>query len=227
MIVKIITTGVIFENCILIFDENKKEVLVIDPGADGEKIEEEIKGYELKGILATHGHIDHVGQVGYLKSKFPNAPFYLNEKDTFLINNELFPNFRKLLKAAECPKPDILIKEGSTIKFGRFNFYVIETPGHSPGSVCFYDNDYQILITGDTIFKGSIGRTDLPGGSERDLALSLQKLLLLPDETQIIPGHGEVSSLKYEKIYNRDMLELIQSAKVDIFKDLIKQNNST
>lgn len=222
MIVKIITTGPIFENCILIFNEESKEVLVIDPGADGEKIEEEIEGYELKGILATHGHIDHVGQVGYLKRKFPEAPFYMNERDVYLINNELFPNFKKLLKAEYCPEPDIFIKEGSTINFGRFNFYVIETPGHSPGSVCFYDNDYQILITGDTIFKGSIGRTDLPGGSEKDLALSLQKLLLLPEDTQIIPGHGEVSSLKFEKEYNRDMLELIQTVKVDIFKDIIK-----
>ncbi|RUM57723.1 MAG: MBL fold metallo-hydrolase [Persephonella sp.] len=222
MIVKIITTGPIFENCILIFNEENKEVLVIDPGAEGGKIEEEIEGYDLKGILATHGHIDHIGQVGFLKRKFPDTPFYMNEKDIYLLNNELFPNFKKLLKAENCPEPDITIKEGSTIKFGRFNFYVIETPGHSPGSVCFYDNDYQLLITGDTIFKGSIGRTDLPGGSEKDLALSLQKLLLLPDETQIIPGHGEVSSLKYEKLYNRDMLELIQNTKVDIFKDLLK-----
>ena len=222
MIVKIITTGPILENCILIFNEETKEALVIDPGADGEKIREEIKGYELKGILATHGHIDHTGQVGFLKKEFPDAPFYMNEKDIPLLSNELFPNFKKLLKAVNCPKPDILIKEGSTVKFGRFEFYVMDTPGHSPGSVCFYDNNYQLLITGDTIFKGSIGRTDLPGGSEKDLALSLQKILLLPEETQIIPGHGEVTSLKHEKSYNYDMLELIQTVKVDIFKDIIK-----
>jgi len=210
MIVKIVTTGVVYENCILIFNEKEKEVMIIDPGADPEKIEKEINGYKPKLIVATHGHIDHVGQVGYLKSKY-DIPFYMNENDIFLLNQELFPGFKKLLNATECPEPDVTIKEGSTIKFGRFDFYVIDTPGHSPGSVCLYDMNYQILITGDTLFKGSVGRTDLPGGDEEELAKSLQKLLLLPDETEIIPGHGDISVLKEEKVSNYNMIELIES----------------
>jgi len=210
MIVKIVTTGIVYENCILIFNENEKEVMIIDPGADVEKIEKEIEGYKPKLIIATHGHIDHTGQVGYLKRKY-DIPFYMNENDIFLLNQELFPGFKKLLNATECPNPDVHIKEGTTIKFGRFDFYVIDTPGHSPGSVCLYDMNYQILITGDTLFKGSIGRTDLPGGNEEELARSLQKLLLLPDETEIIPGHGDISVLRDEKTNNFNMIELIES----------------
>jgi glyoxylase-like metal-dependent hydrolase (beta-lactamase superfamily II) len=210
MIVKIVTTGVVYENCILIFNETEKEVMIIDPGADAEKIEKEIEGYKPKLIIATHGHIDHVGQVGYLKKKY-DIPFYMNEKDIFLLNEELFPGFKRLLNATDCPKPDITIKEGTKIKFGRFDFYIIDTPGHSPGSVCLYDMNYQILITGDTLFKGSIGRTDLPGGDEEELAKSLQKLLLLPDETEIIPGHGDISVLREEKVSNYNMIELIEA----------------
>jgi len=209
MIVKIVTTGIVYENCILIFNEEEKEVMIIDPGADAEKIEKEIDGYKPKLIVATHGHIDHTGQVGTLKSKY-DIPFYMNKKDAFLLNQELFPGFKNFLKATDCPQPDVHIEEGTTIKFGRFDFYVIDTPGHSPGSVCLFDMNYQILITGDTLFKGSIGRTDLPGGSEEELARSLEKLLFLPDETEIIPGHGDISVLRDEKLNNFSMRELIE-----------------
>ena len=210
MIVKILSVGPVHQNCILIFNETEKEVLIIDPGSEGERIEEEIKDYKPVGIIATHGHIDHVGQVGFLKDRYKDVPFYMNRKDIFLLNNEIFPGFKKLLRTYPCPEPDVHIKEGSTINFGRFHFYVIDTPGHTPGSVCLYDMNYQILITGDTLFKGGIGRTDLPGGDERELARSLQKLLLLPDETEIIPGHGDVSSLKEEKLTNYNMLDVLK-----------------
>ena len=199
--IKILTVGPLQENTIFIIDEDTKEVVVVDPGAEGERISRELENYSLRYILATHGHIDHVGQVGFLKKNL-DVPFFMSKKDLFLINNDIFPGFAQLVGATPCPEPDRFLKEGDIISFGRFNLRVIETPGHTPGSVCFYDQENGFVITGDTLFKGSIGRTDLPGGDMKQMESSLKKLMELPDDTDVIPGHGDPTKVGIEKKTN-------------------------
>jgi len=201
VIVKVLTVGPLAENCVVIYDEKTKDCVIIDPGADGEDILEEVEHFNVKAILATHGHLDHVGQVGFLK-KILDVPFYMNIKDEFLINNDIFPGFSMIIKATKCPNPDFDLKEGDNLKFGSISFYVIETPGHTPGSVCFYNQENKILISGDTLFAGSVGRVDLPGGNGAELEKSLNKLMTLPEDTVVYPGHGGRTTIGKEKRTN-------------------------
>ncbi len=199
--IKVLTVGHLEENCVIVIDEESKEAVVVDPGAEGDRIIKNLENLTLRYIIATHGHLDHVGQVGYLKKVY-DVPFVMNEKDLFLINNDIFPGFAQMIGAYPCPEPDIKIKEGDVIEFGRFSMKVIETPGHTPGSVCFYDEKNQFVITGDTLFRGSIGRTDLPGGNTLQMEQSLKKLMELPDDTDVIPGHGDTTKIGIEKKSN-------------------------
>lgn len=201
MIVKVLTVGPLAENCIIVYDEETKDCVIIDPGADGEDILEEVENFNVKAILATHGHLDHVGQVGFLKEKL-NIPFYMNKKDEFLINDDIFPGFAFMLKATKCPNPDFDIKEGDILKFGNLEFKVIETPGHTPGSVCFFNEKEKILISGDTLFASSVGRVDLPGGNGEEMEKSLKKLMNLPQDTVVYPGHGGKTTIGKEKRSN-------------------------
>ncbi len=198
---KVIPVGALQENTVILVDDDTKEAVIIDPGAEGERIKAELEGYKPVAIINTHGHLDHVGQVGYLKEIF-DIPFYLNEKDIFLTNNDIFPGFAEMVGAVPCPEPDFNLKEGDTIKFGNTELKVIETPGHTPGGVCFYDQKNKILVAGDTLFQGSVGRTDLPGGNPEQLKQSLQKLMKLPEETTVICGHGPNTTIGNEKISN-------------------------
>ncbi|WP_457622975.1 MBL fold metallo-hydrolase [Persephonella sp.] len=199
--IKVLTVGPIEENTVILTDKSNKFAVVIDPGAEGERIIKDIEGLESVFILATHGHLDHVGQVGFIKEKL-NIPFCMNKKDSFLISNELFTGFSTMLGAYPCPEPDIDLKEGDTIEFGDSRLEVIETPGHTPGSVCFYNRDEGYVVVGDTLFKGSVGRTDLPGGDPDLLMESLKKLTKLPDETVVICGHGPKTTIGEEKRSN-------------------------
>lgn len=196
-----ITVGFIQENCYIVFDPITKDAVVIDPGAEGEEIVTQLEGLNLKAILATHGHIDHVGQVGYLKEIF-NVPFYLNFKDIFLTNEELFPSFAAALEAKQCPLPDVDLDKLDSITIGSIHFKIIKTPGHTPGGVSFYNPEHKLVIVGDTLFSGSIGRTDLPGGNPHQLSNSLKTLMELPDETIVYCGHGPNTTIKKEKLTN-------------------------
>ncbi len=199
--IKVIPVGALQENTVIVIDDDTKEAIIVDPGAEGDKILEYLKDYKPVAIVNTHGHRDHVGQVGYLKEKL-NIPFYMNKKDEFLINNDVFPGFGKMIGAYECPNPDFDLKEEDTIKFGNTELKVIETPGHTPGGVCLYDEKNKILIAGDTLFSGSVGRTDLPGGNAKELMNSLKKLTELPEETVVICGHGGNTTIGKEKKSN-------------------------
>ncbi len=199
--VKVLTVGPLQENTVLYIDEETGKAAVIDPGAEGERIIFALDSFSPEVILATHGHLDHIGQVGFLRREL-DIPFYMNKRDEFLINNDIFPGFSEMIDAYPCPKPDKYISEGDIIKIGNSQLKVIETPGHTPGGVCFFDEKNKVLIAGDTLFRGSVGRTDLPGGNSEELMKSLKRLMELPEDTVVYCGHGPSTTIGAEKRTN-------------------------
>lgn len=195
LIIKTILAGMYEENCYLVMNEDTKELGIIDPGGQPNLIIKEIE--KLKGkvkfILLTHGHMDHVDGVVELVNKL-NIPFYINEtEEDFMANDDYV--FGTL------PKSSGYLKEGDTLTLGEDVIKVIETPGHTPGGVCFLIGDK--LFTGDTLFQGSVGRSDFPGGNGRKLIQSIKdKLLPLGDDIEVYAGHGDASTIGYEKRMN-------------------------
>ena len=194
--------GPLFSNCYIIWDDDEKIGAIIDPGDDGDKILENVKNLEIKikYILATHGHFDHVGAVAFLKQKL-DSEFLAHEEDFFFIKDGKTSAQRWLIDIDQPPNPDRFIKEGDKIKIGKFELEVLHTPGHSPGGVSFlYD---KMVFCGDTLFQGSIGRTDFIKGSLEELTNSIKtRLYSLPDETIVYAGHGPVTTIGDEKKYN-------------------------
>lgn len=195
MIIKTLIAGMYEENCYLIMDEGTKELAIIDPGGQPNLIEKEISRLDVKPkfILLTHGHMDHVGAVIELMNKL-NIPFYISENEEQYMKNDEFV-FGSLPKASK------YLKEGDTVSLGNNIIKVIETAGHTAGGICFLVNDE--LFTGDTLFQGSIGRSDFPGGNGAQLIKNIkEKLLPLGDSVKVYPGHGPASTIGYEKRNN-------------------------
>ncbi|CUP85630.1 metallo-beta-lactamase family protein [Clostridium paraputrificum] len=195
MIIKAIPAGIYDANCYIVMDEKTKNAVVLDPGGDGEMLERAIKDMKanVKSILLTHGHMDHVGGVEYLSDKL-NVPFYISKIDEEYMekDNYVFGSIRNA---------NGYLEDGNALSFGSLNIKVIATPGHTKGGLCFLIEDK--LFTGDTLFQGSIGRTDFIGGSFPEIIDSIKtKLLPLGDEIEVYPGHGPKSSIGYEKGYN-------------------------
>lgn len=195
---KIIQVGTLETNCYIIFnDENS--VIIIDPGGDGEKISFFLEEKKLRPlmIINTHGHADHCGANKFLKEKY-SIPILLHRDDMEILNSFenrfIFP----LMGGSPSPNPDKFLKDGDSIKFGETSLRIIHTPGHTPGSISIFTDG--ILFSGDLIFSGSVGRTDLPGGSWSQLINSIKnKILILPDETIILPGHGPSTTVGRER----------------------------
>lgn len=196
-------------NTYLIFDPDTKECAVIDPGMSSSEEEKAIenfiddKGLKLTHIINTHLHIDHVAGIPFLKKKY-GAPVLAHEGDKFL--GEGLAQQAKMF-GLNLPLDNIEISEyiqaGDKIKIGNGVLEVISVPGHSKGSVALYDPEGGYLISGDALFQGSIGRTDLPGGNYRELINSIEtQLLSLPDNTVVFPGHGPSSTIGEEKKSN-------------------------
>ena len=196
-------------NTYLIFDPDTKECAVIDPGMSSSEEEKAIenfiddKGLKLTHIINTHLHIDHVAGIPFLKKKY-GAPVLAHEGDKFL--GEGLVQQAKMF-GLNLPLDNIEISEyiqaGDKIKIGNGVMEVISVPGHSKGSVALYDPEGGYLISGDALFQGSIGRTDLPGGNYRELINSIEtQLLSLPDNTVVFPGHGPSSTIGEEKKSN-------------------------
>ena len=197
-----LVVGPLFSNCYIVWDEKKRQGVVIDPGDDAEIILKSIDelNIEIKYILATHGHFDHVGAVAELRRKL-GAEFLAHEKDFFFIEDGEKSARRWNINIEQPPKPDRFIKDGEKIRFGEFDLEVIHTPGHSPGGVSFlYD---RMLFGGDTLFQGSIGRTDFRQGSFEDITKSIRtRLYSLPDDTVVYTGHGPITTIGDEKKNN-------------------------
>ncbi len=195
MIIKPIIAGIYEEVAYIVMDEDTKDAFIVDPGGNGELIEAEVKALDadIKYILITHGHFDHVGAVEYIADKF-NVPFYISKEDEEWISkdNYVFGNLRKA---------DGYLSEGDSLKIGNKDVKVISTPGHTPGGLCFLVG--KDLFTGDTLFRGSVGRTDFPGGNSADLISSIkEKLVPLEDDIRVYPGHGDSSTIGFEKEIN-------------------------
>ncbi|MBA4535811.1 MBL fold metallo-hydrolase [Bacillus aquiflavi] len=201
---KQIPLGPLQTNCYVLVKENK--CLIVDPGGEEEKLLSYMKSEQLipKGILLTHAHFDHIGAVDKVREYF-NIPVYIHEKeadwlvDPKLNGSQLFP----VGVLIQTKRADKLITKEETITIEEFSFQVFETPGHSPGSVSFYFATEGIVVSGDTLFNGSIGRTDLPGGNHEQLLNSIhEKLLTLSEKTLVLPGHGPITTIGTEMDVN-------------------------
>jgi len=194
--------GPLMSNCYIVWDEKVKQGAIIDPGDDADNILKVVKelGVEIKYILATHGHFDHVGGVASLRQNL-NAEFLAHEKDFFFIEDGKNAANRWNVDIEQPPKPDRFIEDGEKIKVGGFELEVLHTPGHSPGGISFLND--RMVFCGDTLFQGNIGRTDFRQGSFEELANSIKtKLYTLPDDTICYTGHGPVTTIGDEKRFN-------------------------
>ena len=202
-------------NCYLVASA-KGNCAIIDPGAEGEQIHQTIqeRGWTPRMILLTHGHFDHVGAVEFLRKIYPEVTVYLNEKDLPMVTGApeaMTPTLRTMIQTMQRRPEEFLIsvdaflEEGTVLVLDELTFAVMETPGHSKGSVCIACGD--ALFTGDTLFHHDVGRTDLFGGSSRELYHSIQRLQGLTTNYIIYPGHEEASTMAEEAEFFRAFLE--------------------
>lgn len=202
MLVKTMPVGPIGTNCYVLADESQKLCAVVDPGGDAGAILEMLKedGLALSAILLTHAHYDHTGGVAGLEAAFPNTPVYVHKGDVEGVNPAMFPPL---------PKDQVrYYDEGDQVMVGSISVDVLHTPGHSKGSVVLKAGD--VLFTGDTLFRGSCGRTDLPGGSYEQIMASLARLAALPGDYRVCPGHEGLSTLENERRQNYYMRAAVE-----------------
>jgi len=191
-------------NCSIFGDEQTREAIVIDPGDDIDRIVKILAahGLKVKAIVITHAHIDHIGGARALK-RITEAPVYMNRNDAVLARMLDAQAAWLGVATPESVEIDAPLDDGTTLLLGAAEFHVLHTPGHTPGSVSLWIPSEKKVVAGDTLFLGSIGRTDLPGGDGRQILRSIhEKLLPLPEETTVIPGHGDITTIGREKQFN-------------------------
>ncbi|GBC59693.1 MBL fold metallo-hydrolase [Desulfonema ishimotonii] len=202
MIIKSLEVGPIMANCYILGCENTRAAVIIDPGDDSDRIQAELSQLSLtaKYIVNTHGHFDHVGANKKMKTA-TGAPILIHKGDAPMLSRLSTDATMFGLSAENSPEPDRMVADGDIIEFGEITLKVFHTPGHSPGGISLYTDGY--VFVGDTLFAGSIGRTDLPGGDYDTLITSVRnKLFILADDTRVFCGHGPETTIGREKQYN-------------------------
>ncbi|MGE5237895.1 MAG: MBL fold metallo-hydrolase [Chloroflexota bacterium] len=233
MLVRTLVVGNLESNCHIIADGDSGEAMIVDPGDEPDRIMDAISERRLKtvDIVCTHGHFDHVGAVSEIKEETgarvvmhrdelavyraaTDMAAFWGFKLAFTSSFKWPSGYSQEMQASwgqeehPLPYPDLFVGEGDKVSLGDLSFTVLHTPGHSPGGICLYGEG--IVITGDTLFAGSVGRTDFAGGSMEKLKLSFRRLMALPEETKVLCGHGPHSTIGHEKRHNMFAQEFLR-----------------
>lgn len=190
-------------NCYFLYREGEKEVIFVDPADQGGNIYRALEknGFLVKGILLTHGHFDHIWGAGELRELAGAKLYALNMEEELL--SDPHKNVSEQMGRPYTIVPDVWLKDGEVLTIAGMTFQVIATPGHTAGGCSYYFKDTGFLLSGDTLFQESVGRTDFPTGSMGTLVRSVkEQLFVLPDETKVYPGHGDSTTIGHEKKYN-------------------------
>jgi glyoxylase-like metal-dependent hydrolase (beta-lactamase superfamily II) len=204
MIHEIVPVGALQCNCSIFGDETTRQAIVVDPGDDIEIIEQILQrhGLRVQAIVITHAHIDHIGGAAKLKA-LTGAPVWMNANDQPLYDQLDWQASWLGMRTPDRTEIDVAAREGDALQIGEARFEVLHTPGHTKGSLCLFLPSESKLVAGDTLFRDSIGRTDLPGGDGRQILRSIEnKLMQLPEETLVICGHGPETTIGREKERN-------------------------
>ena len=196
--------GPVSTNCYFLVNEELREAVIVDPGENAKQIQSYLAENELKpvAILLTHGHFDHMMAAAALRDSY-GIKVYATAKEKELLNSSALNLSKGFIRADYTMDADIYCKEGDEFYLAGCTIRVLETPGHTPGGCCYYIPAKNMMFSGDTLFYGSIGRTDFPGGSFKELSKSIkEKLYVLPAETICYSGHGEATRIGFEKEHN-------------------------
>lgn len=199
-----LVVGPVQTNCYLVMNQKTKETIIVDPGAEADRIVSALTKMQAKpvAILLTHGHFDHAGAAASLAEKY-GLLVYAHEKEAETLADSRINLSGSMAGGAVTYHADIFLKDEQEIDLAGFHIRVLFTPGHTPGGCCYYFPREDIVFSGDSLFCGSIGRTDFPGGSARLLVESVRnKLMTLPENTIVYPGHDVETSIEQERMYN-------------------------
>ena len=195
--------GDIGTNCYFLVNTDTKEMIIVDPGGDAPILKSRIAEMDLKpaAILLTHAHYDHTHHAKILKDTY-QIPIYIHEAEKQTLT-DVRMNVSAMFGKPETYEADVFLKDGQAFTLAGFEIVTLHTPGHTPGGACYYFKDQKVLVSGDSLFCGSVGRTDFPGGSMSSLVRSLkEKVMVLPRDTQVLPGHMMRTTIGQECEYN-------------------------
>ncbi|WP_394523156.1 MBL fold metallo-hydrolase [Lacrimispora sp. JR3] len=202
--IKTYPVGQIGTNCYILYREAYKKAVIVDPGAQGNDILARCRELKVtpEAIFLTHGHFDHILGVEDIRREFPEIRIYAGEQEKELLQNPSV-NLSASFGRAYSLEADRDLKDQERLEVGGISFQVIHTPGHTEGSICFYAAEEEVLVSGDTLFLESLGRTDFPTGDQSKIINSIrEKLFILPGDTLVYPGHGEMTTIGHEKAFN-------------------------